>query len=215
MQGPLTGPAKQGAHANTTYTHRHHPAGLSSEASGVRKARQHGQEGKGAEVAGGGAQVVYASRARVRGAVLVAQEDCDERQVRPEGVLQHVHREALQAATQRVERRAALVALNLGATALLAHRAHEAPPVTCDALDALNRLHRVRVDHPKLRYPLHSAKLVESTPVESAPGDPHMAHNAPQPPPRPGLLWPGALAQLHTHASAQNHLRLDLRYAYG
>lgn len=107
-------------------------------------------------MAGGRVQVVHARRARVGGAMLVAEEDGDEGQVRPEGVFEHVHREALQAATQRVKRCAALVALDLGAAALLAHRADETPAIPGDALHALYRLHGVRVDHPKLRDPLHS-----------------------------------------------------------
>lgn len=100
----------------------------------------------------------------------MAEQDRDKRQVRPERVLEHVHLEALEAATQRVKRGTALVALNLGATALLAHRAHEAPAIPRDAVDALYRLHRVRVDDSELRDPLHATHLPLSATPHSLTG---------------------------------------------
>lgn len=104
----------------------------------------------------GDAQIIDAVCTRICRTVLVAQQHCVQGQVRATRMLPHVHGQAFDAATQRVEGCVALVALNFSATTLAADAALKVPAVSRDFVHALYRLHQVGVLHPELRDPLQS-----------------------------------------------------------
>jgi hypothetical protein len=91
--------------------------------------------------------------------VLVAEQYGVQGEVSAAGMLTHVHCEAFDSATERMEGRVALVALNLGADTLAAHAALQIPAVSCDLVNPLNWLHEVCILNAQLWDPLQRADL--------------------------------------------------------
>jgi hypothetical protein len=89
--------------------------------------------------------------------VLVAEQNCVQGEMGATSVLTHIHREAFDSTTERMEGRVALVTLNLSTDTLAADAALQGPAVARNLVDTLNWLHEVCVLHPQLWNPLQRA----------------------------------------------------------